>query len=350
MAKNYYDILGVDKKASKDEIKKAYRQLSKQWHPDLCRDESKKAEYEEKFKEINEAYSVLSDDTKRQEYDNPMQGFQDFGSFGDFNFSGFNPFDAFGSFGGGRQRRSQRVPKGQSMKITMKLTLEEIYNGVKKQIKIKRYKECPTCHGSGLGKNGKVVTCPHCGGTGMEISINGSWQQMTTCSHCNGTGSIIENPCHECHGNGITLQDEIVEINIPKGSPYMLSLRGYGHAPLHAKGEYGDLIVIIAEAEHPTFRRIEDDAYMVLELNVIEALMGAEKTIQTLGGKKLNLKVSQGTVHGTKIKIANEGFARENNPNRNGDMYCVVKINLPKELNNREKELLTALQNEEHFK
>ena len=210
--KDYYKILGVDKSATKDDIKKAYRKLAIQYHPDKQQGKSdkEKKEAEEKFKEIAEANEVLSDDKKRAEYDNPSsnfkfegfggRGFSDFMNGFGFDFD-FNPF--------GNKGQQKRVQKGQSIRFNLGVTLEDIYNGTEKTLKYKRMDKCPTCGGSGKGHNSRVETCTHCGGTGQFFQQNGFVQTITTCPHCKGKGTILINPCPTCNGNGIVSCNQI---------------------------------------------------------------------------------------------------------------------------------------------
>ena len=354
MAKDYYKILGVEKDASADDIKKSFKKLSMQWHPDRCHDDSKKAEYEEKFKEIAEAYSVLSDPQKRQEYDNPMTGGANFhfGGFGGTNFE-----DLFSSFGFnfnpfGNMHQGPQVVKGQSLRIVINLTLEELYNGAKKKFKYKRYDKCPTCNGSGKDANTVEETCSHCGGTGQEFKQVGGWQQIRTCPYCGGKGKILKNPCHTCGGEGLVLVENEIEVNIPKGSMdgFQFKLDGKGHAPKGGNGEYGDLLVVVREAEHEYFSRSGNDLYFVIDINPVDAMLGCTKEVTTIDGRKLNTRIQAGVDNQAKIRFANEGMPIFEKPSKKGNMYGIVNIETPKVLNAEEKAILENLKTKPHFR
>lgn len=343
MAKDYYSILGVPRDADKDTIKKKYKELSKTWHPDLCRDKSKLEEYEEKFKEINEAYSVLSDEKKRAEYDNPQGSFDGF-DFNDFSFFrngfGFNGFN----------RRARQVNKGSDLRIKINVTLEDIFNGGKKTFKYKRLKPCPTCQGKGHSENGKVTTCFKCNGSGKIYTEDHGWQKIETCPHCHGLGQIIENPCPTCNGDGVTMQEETIEFAIPKGihDGQYCTINGYGNAPIRMNGIFGDFIVIIQVAEHDKFFRNGNDLYFELPINVVDALLGSQAEVETIDKKKLSVKLNSGLSDGVKIKLKGKGMTIMDSSSF-GDMYGVIKLIIPTNLNDKEKELLAELKKQEHF-
>lgn len=355
MAKDYYKILGVEKTATAEDIKKAYRREAKKWHPDLCKDETKKKEYEEKFKEVAEAYSVLSDENKRKEYDNPMSGGANFnfGGFGgtdfsdlfsQFGFGGFNPF------GGGRPK--QQVVKGQSMRIVVELTLEEIFNGVTKKIRYNHYDKCHTCGGSGKTSNSKEETCPHCGGTGSQFQQEGGWQRISTCRHCGGSGKILKNPCPSCGGDGIVMTNSEIDIEIPKGvcEGFQLALEGKGNAPKNCKGEYGDLYVLVKEKEHDKFLRDGNDLIFELEVPIIDALLGCTKEVETIDGKRLSTNIPQGVEDGTKIRFNGKGLPIYGHNGMYGNMIGVVKLVMPKSLTNEERNILNSLKEKPNFR
>lgn len=359
--KDYYKILGItdeEKKLQGEEfekiLKNKYRKLCLKWHPDKCHDESKKKEYEEKFKEIAEANEVLSDATKRSQYDNPNSGFS-FDGFGGrnpfdiMNDFGFDPFDHFG-FGGSRKQKN-RVVKGQSIRINVPLTLEDIFNGVKKTIKYPCLDTCPDCKGSGMGSNSRIETCPHCGGTGALFQQKGMMQVMTTCPHCGGQGKKIVNPCTKCQGNGVVKSEKQTELNIPKGvgNGDTLTVEGGGNPPIGEKGVNGDLLIVISEVEHPKFVRRGNDLLFEMEVPIVDAILGCKVEVDTIDGKRLSTKLEQGVDSGTNIRFANKGLPIYGT-NRFGHMIGVVKTIIPKKLNNREKDLLRQLQEEEHFK
>lgn len=349
--KDYYKILGVDKSASKDEIKKAYRKLAIQYHPDKQQGKSdkEKKEAEDKFKEIAEANEVLSDDKKRAEYDNPASNFK---------FDGFSGFDdimnGFGfnfDFGFGNRTQQKRVQKGQSIRINLGITLEEVFNGDEKTIKYKRMDKCPTCSGSGKGHNSRVETCTHCGGTGQLFQQNGFVQTITTCPYCKGKGTMLINPCPTCDGNGIVETENTVKLNIPKGimQGTQMTMQGQGHAPLNCDGIYGDLLFVIHEVPHNKFERNGNDLYFELEIPVIDGILGCNVEVETIDNKKLSTKIAQGTDNGTQIRFGGKGLPIMNTQ-AFGNMIGIVKLKVPKSLNNDEIELLTQLKEKENFK
>ena len=268
MKKDYYKILEIsdDEKKLKGEpfnkeLKKKYRSLCLKWHPDKCPSDDKKKEYEDKIKEINEAYAVLSDEAKRNEYDNPMSG----GSFG--NVDDF--MDWFNGFGFNFTEKKEQ--RGQTIHITLKTSLEDLFNGVEKRIKYSRKVRCEECNGSGMTSQSKKETCSHCGGTGTILTQNSMWsQRITTCSHCNGKGFIIKNPCNKCGGSGLTTKEEEITVNIPKGSTHGMQLvfNGMGYAS-PSTNLCGDLVVTIQEIAHEHFSRQGNDLYFILDVPVI---------------------------------------------------------------------------------
>lgn len=363
--KDYYNILGLteeEKKLQGDEfdkiLKKNYKRKALLLHPDKQQgksDEEKKIA-EDKFKEVAEAYGVLSDKDKRAQYDNPFSGFggnpfggsgNPFGGFEDI-FSGFGGFD----FGFGGKKRHQEPIKGQSIRLQMNITLEDVFNGSTKQIKFKRNNTCPDCNGSGMGASSKKETCPHCGGTGQMFTQNGGWQTITTCPHCKGVGTIITNPCKKCHGSGLVEESHTVDVNIPKGamSGMQLVLHGQGCASSVQGGQYGDLLVIVNVVNHEKFERDGDDLYFVIELPVIDALLGVDVTVDTIDGKKLTTRIDSCVEEGTKIRFGGKGLPNPSNTNRIGNMYGVIKIKMPKKLTNDERELLNNLKSKTNFK
>lgn len=357
MKKDYYKILDLsedEKKLQGDEFKKIvknkFRALSRKYHPDKCKDESKKTEYEEKFKEIAEAYSVLSDDEKRQQYDNPSSMGGDFGGFGNFNMDDILREFGFGGFGGFNYGQAQRTQKGKGMRMVLSVSLEDIFNGVEKTLKYKRYEVCKECKGSGKSSRSVEERCTHCGGTGQIIQHVGPWQQISTCPHCNGKGTILKNPCPNCKGEGIELTEHNVTFTIPKGvgNGYMIMLNGEGNAPSHGKGEFGDLQIILKENDHDKFIREGNDLYFELEVSVIDAILGCQKEIETIDGKTLLTNIPPCSENGTKIRFGGKGMPIYNT-SRFGDMYGIITIKMPKTLTEREKELLGELKRETNF-
>lgn len=361
--KDYYGILGIteeEKKLKGDEfekiLKKKYRPLAIKYHPDKnqSKSEEEKKLAEEKFKEISEAYSVLSDAKKREEYDNPMSNFQ-FNGFGGASFEDiFNTFNPFGShFDFGEMGGSRNKPnKGQSLRIVVDLTLEDMYNGVKKTIKYDRNGKCKHCNGSGKTSQSREETCTHCGGVGQVFMQNGGWQQISTCQHCKGKGKIITNPCPHCNGIGLNRESNQIEINIPKGVQHgqQILINGEGCAPERGNGQYGDLIVVIREKQHQKYIRDNNDLYFDIEVQIIDAILGCTKTIETIDGKTLSTKIPLGVEDGTKIRFVGKGMPIYNRPNQYGNLYGIIKLVLPKKINDSEKELLKRLKEEENFK
>lgn len=350
--KDYYKILGVKKDASQEEIKKAFRKLSIKWHPDKNKG-SKEAE--EKFKEIAEAYEVLSDANKRAEYDNPQSHFEFQGS----NFNGMDIDDilrhfGFGGmdFGFGSMKRPQTEQKGSSIRININLTLKEMYDGVTKKIRYKRFEPCDKCGGSGMTEQSRKKTCKSCGGTGMVYSSNGFMQMHQTCPTCGGKGYYIENPCKHCGGHGIVQKNsEETEINIPKGVLDGMSLvvQGKGNYAPHG-GTAGDLIVQVHAIKDNNFILEGNDLYFILDVSIVEAILGAEITINTIDDKQLTAKIPKGTCDGHKLRFRGYGMPYYGNLTQKGDMIGIVKIEIPNNVNENERKLLEQLRNEEHFR
>lgn len=358
MPRDYYDILGVSKDATADELKKAYRKLAVKYHPDKNPDNK---EAEEKFKEAAEAYSALSDPEKRQRYDQFGHDGLKQNGFGGGGFSGhgmsmddiFSQFgsifgDAFGGgggfgsfFGGNTQRRPSN--RGADMRVNLRLSMEEIYSGVKKQIKIKRYAECSTCHGDGgTGKH----TCPVCHGTGkVRERVNSFFGQMISekvCYQCQGQGTIIDSPCNTCHGEGRVKTDATVSIDIPAGvqdGNYM-TLSGEGNVG-RRNGEAGDLIVIFKEKPHEIFTRSGNDVVVTCVITWPQAVLGDEIEVPTLSGK-VSFKINSGTENGKIYRLRGKGLPVLHG-HRHGDQLIQIKIETPSSLDKAEKNLIKEL-------
>lgn len=352
--KDYYKILGVSKDASQDEIKKSFRTLSLKFHPDR-NPGNKKAE--EKFKEIAEAYEVLSDPKKKEEYDNPhsefdfkMSGGPDFGGMGmddilrHFGFGGMD-FD-FGS-----PRREPRNVKGTNIRITLKLTLEDAYNGVTKKIKYKRFEPCDHCSGSGKTDKTKEKICRTCGGTGFIFSQNGFMSMQRTCPTCGGVGKQIENPCSHCQGHGIVQKVTETEIKLGKGLLDGMSviIGGKGNFPPHGKGTVGDLIVQIQIVDYGKYEVDGNNLYFPIELNVIDAILGCDINVKTVDGRELTAKIPNGTSDGHKLRFRGYGIPKYGT-NSCGDIIGIVKIKIPSKVTDEEKEILQNLKEHENFK
>lgn len=363
MAKrDYYEVLGVDKNATPDELKKAYRKLALQYHPD--RNPGDK-EAEEKFKEAAEAYDVLSNPDKKARYDQfgmaGMDGaygqggmdmndiFSQFGSiFGDLFGGGFRT--GFSGFGGGGGA-ARRVLRGSDLRIKVKLTLEEIDHGCEKKIKVNKYVPCKTCHGSG-SKDGKTEVCPHCHGAGVvtetKRTILGMMQTQSACPQCGGEGRIVKDKCPDCHGDGIVKSDEIITINIPAGvqDGMQLAMQGKGNAGPRG-GIAGDLIVLIEELEHDTFERQDANLYYNAFITYADAALGASVEIPTLNGK-VKIKIDAGTPSGRVVRLRGKGLPVMNGYGR-GDLLVCLNVWVPKELTREEKKILEDLQKHPNF-
>jgi len=349
--KDFYNILGVSKTATQDEIKKAYRKIALKNHPDKNPGDKKA---EEAFKNATEAYSVLGDPEKRKEYDNPKTS-ANFNSGFDFStdFGGMNVDDILNSFGFGRKKATQTkiVYQGSSRKIRLHVTLEEMYNGAEKTIKYKRKDKCDTCGGKGTTDETKTSKCPICGGTGKVFKANGFFQTMSTCTHCGGSGYIYTNPCTKCGGNGIVETETSLDITIPKGSAQgtQLTVHGYGDAPLKMNGKYGDFIIELMQEPHEKFDREGNDLITDIEIPVIDAILGCSATVETINGKKLSVKIAGGTEDGHRYKFNGYGMPIYGT-NQYGNMIGVVKLQMPKQINDEEHKLLSQLKNMENFK
>ncbi len=368
MAKrDYYEILGVSKNASQDDIKKAYRKIAMQFHPD--RNPNNK-QAEEKFKEAAEAYEVLSDTEKRQRYDryghDGLRAGQDFHGFTDIHdiFSSFG--DIFGSaFGGSifeeafgsrssRQRKQQQtgVP-GSDLKVNLKLTLEEIATGVEKKLKIKAYKTCELCGGSGARSTSSRTTCPTCNGSGeirqVSRSVFGQFVNISTCNTCNGEGKIIKDFCPECRGEGRVHGEKTIKINIPPGvsEGNYIPLRNQGNAGKRG-GPNGDILVIIEEEPHNIFVRQGNDIILDLLISFPEAALGADIEIPTLTGKA-KLHIEPGTQSGKILRMREKGLPQLNGYGR-GDQLVRINVWTPTRLTTKDKEILKELLNRDTMK
>ncbi|MBA2869839.1 molecular chaperone DnaJ [Anoxybacillus calidus] len=343
--RDYYEVLGVSKNATKDEIKKAYRKLSKQYHPDI----NKAPDAAEKFKEIKEAYEVLSDDQKRAHYDqfghtDPNQGFGGFGGT-DFDFGGFGGFeDIFSSFFGGGRRRDPNAPRaGADLQYTMTLTFEEAAFGKETDIEIPREETCDTCHGSGAKPGTKKETCSHCRGTG-QISIEqvtpfGRIVNRRTCHYCDGTGQFIKEKCTTCGGSGRVKKRKKIHVKIPAGidDGQQLRVAGQGEAGING-GPPGDLYIVFRVEPHEFFERDGDDIYCEIPLTFAQAALGDEIEVPTLHGK-VKLKIPAGTQTGTKFRLKGKGVPNVRGYGQ-GDQHIIVRVVTPTKLTEKQKQLL----------
>ncbi|QFT89911.1 Chaperone protein DnaJ [Bacillus sp. THAF10] len=343
--RDYYEVLGVSKSASKEEIKKAYRKLSKQYHPDI----NKEADAADKFKEIKEAYEVLSDERKKAHYDqfghtDPNQGFgggADFG--GGFGFEDiFETF--FGGQGGGRRRRDPNAPRqGADLQYTMTLSFEEAAFGKETTIEIPVEESCDTCNGSGAKPGTKVETCSNCRGTGQEsVEQNTPFGRIVnrrTCSKCNGTGKSIPNKCGTCHGTGRLKKRNKIKVNIPAGvdEGQQLRVAGKGEAGVNG-GPAGDLYVVFHVRRHEFFERDGDDVYCEMPVTFAQAALGDEVEVPTLHGK-VKLKVPAGTQTGTNFRLKGKGIANVRGYGQ-GDQHIKIRVVTPAKLTEKQKQLM----------
>lgn len=341
--RDYYEVLGVSKSASKDEIKKAYRKLSKQYHPDI----NKEPGAEEKFKEVKEAYEVLSDDQKRSHYDqfghtDPNQGFGGGGDFG--GFGGFE--DIFSTFfgGGGTRRRDPNAPRqGADLQYTMALDFEEAVFGKETEIEIPREENCETCNGTGAKKGTQPETCSHCNGTGqLNIEQNTPFGRIVNrrvCNYCHGTGKEIKHKCSTCGGTGKVKKRRKIAIKIPAGIDDGQQLRVSGQGePGTNGGPAGDLYVVFHIRSHEFFERDGDDVYCEMPITFAQAALGDEIEVPTLHGK-VKLKVPSGTQTGTKFRLRGKGVPNVRGRGT-GDQHIIVKVITPTKLTEKQKQLL----------
>ena len=374
--RDYYEVLGVDRNATADDIKSAYRKMALKWHPDRWGNgtDAEKKTAEENFKEASEAYSVLSDPDKKARYDRFGQaglggdGAPDFsGGFGNLNdilnelfgnggFGGFSGFGGFGGFGGGqRGGAQQRVMRGRDIRTRVRLTLEEIATGVEKEVTIERNEQCPDCGGKGAVNASDVKTCPVCHGTGQEQRVtNGFFGQTityTTCSRCGGEGQVVSNPCRNCGGTGLVRKRVSVKVRIPAGveDGMQLTLKGEGHAA-KAGGINGDLLVVIEQIPHQELKREGKNLFYSKIISVTDAILGTEVSIPCLDGN-YKIKVEPGTQSGTVVRLRGRGLpAVKGYGSGTGDLYVKYLVWIPKKLKSNEKSALESIRSSDSFK
>jgi len=349
MAKDYYAVLGVGKSATKEEIKKAYKQLAKKYHPDL----NKEHDAAEKFKEINEAASVLGDDSKRQHYDqfgtaeNFQGGQEGFSGFDFSKFSGMDFDDIFENFFGRSSRRGPR--RGNDLQYNMSITLEEAYDGALKTILVPRLEACEHCNGNGADSPSDIKTCNVCHGSGVYIkqqrTFLGVFQTQTLCNNCAGSGKLIKNPCHVCDGEKLVRNKKKIEVKIPAGIHSGNNLRLSGQGDCGETGaRSGDLYVVIHVEKHKVFERRDDDLFIEVPISYAQAVLGDEIDVPILKGKAV-LKIPEYTQTNAIFKMKGKGIPHISGGG-NGDQLVRVIVQTPNKLNKTQKELLKKFEKE----
>lgn len=364
MPKSYYDILGVSKSASADEIKRAYRKKAHEFHPD------KGTGNEEKFKEANEAYQVLSDASKRQQYDQFGTTAEEAsrsgrgGGFGGFSGQGYNPFEGFSGagfggmgqggmefdlgdifsdlFGGGRHKQSRRR-RGVDLEMPLQITFEEAFFGVTKTVTLEKSDACQSCGGTGAENNSKTIVCPKCHGQGQVVvyknTLFGRIQSASACDNCDGLGNLPEKACQACAGVGVLKRSKTLQINIPAGidNNQRIRIAGEGEAGYKGSGA-GDLYISVKVLPSKEFIRHENDLHKDVKIGVLQAVLGVKLEIKALNGN-LEVKIPAGTQSGTVLKVGGRGFP-DVNSGRHGDLLLKIQVEIPTKLSKKEKELL----------
>lgn len=356
--RDYYEVLGVNKGASEDEIKKAFRSMSKKYHPDL---NPNNKEAEEKFKEVNEAYQVLSDADKRSKYDQFGHAGVDpnFGAGGGYGGAGFDFGDifgdifggGFGGFGGGRRRSGPR--RGNDIRQVIDITFEEAAFGCDKQMNIQTQEKCETCGGSGAKKGTSAETCPNCHGSGrvqtQQRTILGYMTTETTCPNCHGEGKIIKEPCRDCRGTGKVRKSKTIEVHIPAGidDGQTIQLTGKGEAG-DKGGPNGDLLLTVRVRKHAIFEREGNNVYIDMPITFVQAALGATVKVPTLDGL-VELDIPEGTQTGSRFRMKGKGIPFLRSKSR-GDQYVTVNVEVPRNLTARQKEILKGFDEDKNYK
>lgn len=384
MAKrDYYEVLGLSKGASADDIKSAYRKAALKWHPDrwVSGSEEEKKTAEANFKEASEAYSVLSDPDKKARYDQfgfaGMDGGQAGGGAGGFDFGGmdlndllrqvfgqgfnfgggggsFGGFESF--FGGGRQSSGPRTYRGRDIRTSVSLTLEEIASGVEKEVSLERNRPCPDCQGRGAKNASDIKTCPQCNGSGQTQqvvnSLFGRTMTYTTCAHCAGAGKVVTNPCRSCGGTGLVRKRETVKVKIPAGveEGMQLKISGEGHSAPN-NGVNGDLLVVIKQTAHPSLLRDGNNLYYTQIISVMDAMLGTEISVPGIEGP-LKVKIEPGTQSGTILRQKGKGLPSFNSygfGSGKGDLYVKILVWIPRKLDRDQRKAFEAMRDEKAF-
>ena len=343
MAKrDYYDVLGVNKSASKDEIKKAYRKLALKYHPDKTKGDKSS---EEKFKEASEAYHILSDDKRKANYDQfghaAFQGSGGGQGFGGFDTSSFSDiFEVFfGDFGGGGSTR-RSSDRGNDLRYDVSVTLEEAFKGLEKNVKYTTYKNCSSCSGSGAAKGSKPIKCNYCAGRGKVRTNQGFFTIQQTCPQCSGYGETISDPCKSCSGNGKTQGSENVTVKIPKGVDDGTRIRLSGKGEAGSKGgSSGDLYLFVSIDNHTIFKRSEENLYFELPITFSDAALGTTVEVPSIDGGKSKIKIPAGTQHGKQFRLKGKGMPVLRR-SIFGDLYIRIITQVPTSLSKRQKDLL----------
>lgn len=346
--RDYYEVLGLSRQANDDEIKKAYRKLAKQYHPDSNPGD---AEAEKKFKEASEAYAVLSDGDKRRQYDQfGHSAFEGGAGGGGFDFNNMDMGDIFGDifgdlFGGGRGRgRSNGPMKGPNVRAAVRITFQEAVTGVEKELDLNLKEECNTCHGSGAKPGTSADTCSKCGGKGQVVytqqSLFGMVRNVQTCPDCNGTGKVVKDKCTDCYGSGYVNKRKKIQVSIPAGidNGQSIRIRDKGEPGTNG-GERGDLLVEVAVSRHPIFQRQDYDIYSTVPISFPQAALGADIRINTVDGDVM-YTVKAGTQTDTKVRLRGKGVPTLRNKQIRGDHYVTLVVQVPTKLTSEQKELL----------
>lgn len=360
--RDYYEVLGVDKQASGDEIKKSFRKLAMQYHPDRNPDDK---EAEAKFKEINEAYEVLKDDQKRAAYDRfghqafangsgGMGGGNPFGGGFNFNFDfgggsgGFSDLfsEVFSEFmGGGRKAKQSYAQKGQDVRYNLTITLEEAFSGIEKEITLPSSETCEKCHGHGTKDGKEAPVCPHCNGSGKIRLQQGFFVVEQNCPHCKGSGRLVKDACPECKGKGFINKQKTIKVKIPAGieDDTRMRIAGGGEAGIRG-GENGDLYVFVSVKEHKLYERDGANLYTRIPVSMCCAALGGTVEIPSIDGSKIELKIEAGSQSDQIVRVKNQGMSIIRSDKR-GDLFVKLRVEIPVNLSSKQKELLEEFRN-----